>query len=135
METLAAIRQKAAEVAPRVLKPANPEELIFEMHWGFPPRPRSDNELRPPTPPPAGWEEVVCANRRFRFAIRVTLSLWVERAMRRGFMRMHMAISDRKYYKERERLVCSRLNRWFRDILIPVFAEWADISKQMINMR
>ena len=95
----------------------------------------SRDELRPPTPPPAGWEEVVRVNRRFRLAIRVTLGAWIERALRNSLNRLFWAIADKKYYKEREQAVRSGLNRWFRDILIPVYAEWKEVSSQLVNMR
>jgi hypothetical protein len=130
------VRAKVKELAGRVMRPAEPDALIFEMHWGFPPRAKeAGDELRPPTPPPAGWEEVVRANRKFRLAIRVTLSEWLTRSLRNGFDRLHCAIADKKYYKEKERAVRDRLDRWFRDIIIPVFGEWKGVSAQMANMR
>lgn len=91
--------------------------------------------LRPPTPPPVGWEEVVRANRKFRLAIRVTLGAWIERALRNSLSNLYWAIADKKYFKEREQAVRNQLNRWFRDILIPVYTEWKEVSAQMANMR
>jgi len=41
LETREKLRLKVMEIAPRVLRPAKPDDLIFEMHWGFPPRPRT----------------------------------------------------------------------------------------------
>ena len=41
LETREKLRLKVKEIAPRVLRPAKPDDLIFEMHWGFPPRPRT----------------------------------------------------------------------------------------------
>jgi|NorSeaMetagenome_1021524.scaffolds.fasta_scaffold201679_1 hypothetical protein len=40
-ESLQALKLKIQEIAPRVMPPAEPDALIFEMHWGFPPRPRT----------------------------------------------------------------------------------------------
>ena len=40
-EALEALKFKIKEIAPRVMRPAEPDALIFEMHWGFPPRPRT----------------------------------------------------------------------------------------------
>ena len=40
-DALEAIRAKVRECAGRVMLPADPDALIFEMHWGFPPLPRS----------------------------------------------------------------------------------------------
>lgn len=135
-ENLEFLRARVKELAGRVMKPAEPDDLIFEMHWGFPPRVRSSgSELRPPTPPPAGWEEVVRANRRFRLAIRVTLSSWLMRSLRNGFNTLHWAIADKKYFRGKEHEVRGRLDRWFRDILFPLFGEWKGISAQMANMR
>ena len=85
---------------------------------------RVKDKLRPPTPPPAGWEDVVRANRRFRLAIRVTLSSWTQRAVRDAFARLNQTISDRKYYRKKELEVRQVLNRYYRDAIIPVFAEW-----------
>ena len=63
---------------------------------------RGKDKLRPPTPPPAGWEEVVRANRRFRLAIRVTLSSWTQRAVRDAVARLNPTISERKDDRNKE---------------------------------
>lgn len=41
LQSMDEIRQHAQQIAAHVLPPADPDGLIFEMHWGFPPRPRS----------------------------------------------------------------------------------------------
>ena len=134
-ENLEAIRARVKDLASHVLPPADPEELIFQMNWGFPPRSSSPGRLRPPSPPPAGWDDAVRSNRKFRLAIRLTLSRWISRCLCDNFKRMQWAVADKVYYKEKERAVCQILNRWFRDVLIPVFAEWKALAAQITNMR
>ena len=93
------------------------------------------SELRPPTPPPAGWEDVVVANRKFRLAIRVVLGSWIDRAVRSAFSRLYCAVTDKKYFREKEEEVRRGLYRWFRDILIPCTTEWRAIAAQTAVMR
>jgi len=65
----------------------------------------------------------------------LTLSAWIERSLREGLGVIYWAVADKKYYREREDTVRKHLHRWFRDVMIPVYAEWKALAAQIANMR
>jgi len=83
-----------------------PEDLIFDMHWGFPPEPRVEGvrggDMRPPAPPPEGWEETVRRTRYLRGRVHGTLTAWGRR--REGLVVQPAPLGHARQRRSRARL-------------------------------
>jgi len=116
-----------------------PEDLIFDMHWGFPPEPRVEGvrggDMRPPAPPPEGWEETVRRTRYLRGRVHGTLTAWGRR--REGLVMNGWVtfVDEKKYYKEKLAEMTAGLAWWYRMQKRAAFDAWAELAKQIMLMR